>query len=207
MQKFILSIFFLSFFISVSAQDPKVIQFTGVVMTSDSLMAVPYVVISEKRTGRATLSNYKGFFSFAANTGDTILFSSVGYKKEKYVIPADLADDHYSIIQLMTTDTIFLAETIIYPWPSKDEFRNAFLSADIPDDDYDLARKNLENQMLREMGLDIPYDANMNADYQTKQLARKIYYAGQDAPITVFNIFNWIDFFEAWKRGDFKKQQ
>lgn len=183
----------------------SVVQFTGLVLTSDSLMAVPYVRIYEKNTNRSTASNYKGFFSFVAEKGDTIMFSSVGYKKSMYVIPKDLLEDKYSVIQLLTEDTIFLAETIIYPWPSPEEFKKIFLSADIPDDDYEIARKNLENEMMKEMGLDLAYDANMNADYQTKQIAKKIYYAGQDPPMTVFNVFNWIDFFEAWKRGDFKK--
>ncbi|MBC8046733.1 MAG: carboxypeptidase-like regulatory domain-containing protein [Fimbriimonadaceae bacterium] len=192
--------------VQLFAQDKRVIQFTGIIMTSDSLMAIPNVFIYEKTSGRGTLSNFKGFFSFAAETGDTIMFSSIGFKKQRYIIPKDLTDERYSIIQLMPIDTIFLAETIIYPWPSKEEFKDAFLTADIPDDDYELARKNLENEMLKEMGLALANDGDMNADYQTKQLAQKIYYAGQNAPITVLNIFNWIEFFEAWKRGDFKKK-
>ncbi|MFN0275715.1 MAG: carboxypeptidase-like regulatory domain-containing protein [Chitinophagales bacterium] len=199
-------IFFIHFSFCLHAQQKKVIQFTGLIMTSDSLRALPNVYISEEGTGRGTLSNYKGFFSFAAETGDTINFSSVGYKRERYVIPAELNEDRYSIIQLMTADTIFLAETIIYPWPTRDEFKEAFLTLEIPDDDYEVARKNLENEMLKEMGLALAYDADMNADYQTKQLAQKIYYTGQNPPITIFNIFNWIKFFDAWKNGDFKRK-
>lgn len=192
--------------ISLHAQNKKVIQFTGLVMTSDSLRALQNVFIYEQGSGRGTLSNYKGFFSFAAVTGDTIVFSSVGYERERYIIPTELTDDRYSIIQLMTTDTIFLAETIIYPWPTKEEFREAFLTLEVPDDDYEIARKNLENEMLKEMGLALAYDGDMNADYQTKQLIQKIYYTGQNPPITIFNIFNWIKFFDAWKNGDFKQK-
>jgi hypothetical protein len=184
----------------------KVVQFTGVVMTSDSLAAMPGVIIFDATTKRGTMSNYKGFFSFAANTGDTIRFSCIGFEQKTFIIPATLEEDRYSIIQLMTADTIYLAETIIYPWPTRDEFREAFVTLDIPDDDYELARKNLENDMLKEMGLDLAYDSDMLADYQTKQLAQKIYYAGQNPPVTIFNIFNWIKFFEAWERGDFKKK-
>ncbi len=200
---------FCLFFLScvLSAQTEKhIIQFTGVVMSSDSLEAIPFVNIYEQTSRRGTLSNYKGFFSIVAEAGDTINFSAIGLRKEQFIIPANLEDDKYSIIQLMSQDTIFLAETIIYPWPSEEDFREAFLAQDIPDDNYELARKNLENEMLKEMGEQIGFDANMNQDYYTKQLAQKIYYAGQIPSMRIFDVFAWKQFIEAWQRGDYKKK-
>ncbi len=184
----------------------SVIQFSGITMSSDSLMAIPYTNIVSLRNGNGTTCNYNGFFSFVAEKGDSVKFTAVGYKDEIFVIPQNLADNKYSVIQLMTKDTIFLAETIIYPWPSKEDFKNAFLSYNIPDDYYETARKNLEREQLKELGEAMAMDADMNADYQTKQLAQKIYYAGQYPPMRIFDVFAWKEFIEAWKRGDFKKE-
>lgn len=60
---------------------------------------------------------------------------------------------------------------------------------------------------MKEMGLAMGYDADANQDYYTKQIGKELYYAGQNPPLTIFNVFNWIEFFEAWKRGDFKSNK
>ena len=58
-----------------------VIQFSGMVLSSDSLEVLPYAVIYDKTNGMGTYSNYSGFFTFAAAEGDSISFSYVGFKK------------------------------------------------------------------------------------------------------------------------------
>ncbi len=194
--------------LNAKSQSPDtIIQFSGLTMTSDSLMAIPYVNIYSKQSATGTTANFNGFFSFVAKKGDSIKFTAVGYKDEIYIIPLTLTADKYSVIQLMTKDTIFLAETIIYPWPSKEDFKTAFLSFNIPDDYYEIARKNLERDKLKEIGEQMAMDADMNADYQTKLMAQKIYYAGQYPPMRIFDVFAWKEFIEAWKRGDFKKDE
>lgn len=184
----------------------SLIQFSGLVMTSDSLRAIPLANIYVLSTGRGTVSNYNGFFSFVAEPGDTVTFSALGYKKEHYVIPGDLHEDIYSVIELLTRDTIYLSETFIYPWPTKEAFRQAFLAQEIPDDYYELARKNLEREKMKELGEQMGMDATENGEFLTQRLGEKIYYAGEYPPMRIFDVFAWKEFFEAWKRGDFKKK-
>lgn len=203
----LIPVFISSLCLTAQVNERKVIQFTGIVMTSDSLIGIPFVNIFEKHSMRGTSTNLRGFFSFVAQEGDTILFSAVGFMDDSYVIPFGLKDDRYSIIQLLTSDTVYLAETIIYPWPTPRDFRKAFLAYDVPDTYLDIARKNLERERLKEMGLELSYDADANQDYYTKQIGRELYYAGQNPPLTIFNVFNWIEFFRAWKRGDFKSNK
>ncbi len=100
------------------AQEDSLVQFSGVIMTSDSLRGIPYAHIIIKNVGRGTISNYEGFFSFVAAKGDSIRFSCIGYEVQIFVIPGELETDRYSVIQLMTRDTFHLPETIIYPWPT-----------------------------------------------------------------------------------------
>ena len=187
-------------------EKPELVQFSGVVMSSDSLRGVPFAHIIIKDFHRGTISNYQGFFSFVAAKGDTIVFSSIGYKKQEFAIPDSLRGNKYSVIQLMTRDTIYLPETIIYPWPSPEQFREAFLTLDIPDDDYERAKKNLERERLKELGDAMAMDGNQNSDYYTRQAAAKFYYNGQYPPLNIFDPLRWKEFFEAWKNGDFKRK-
>lgn len=193
-------------FADLDAQDRDLIQFSGFVMTSDSLAGIPYCHIYIEHTSRGTASDFDGYFSFAAREGDTIAFSAVGHKEDRFIIPVDLDKKKYSVIQLMTQDTIYLSETIIYPWPSREQFRQAFLSADVPDDQLELARKNLERERLRELGEAMAMDANENTDYYFRQEAYKFYYEGQAPPMNIFNPFAWAEFIQAWKRGDYKRK-
>ncbi len=197
-------IFLIPFTLRAQQTDSTLIQFSGLVMTSDSLAAVPYANLQSISRNFTTTCDYNGFFSFVAGKGDSIRITAVGFKEQLYVIPTDLTEPRYSVIQLLTRDTVYLAETFIYPWPSKEEFREAFLALEIPDDDYAIAKKNLEREALKEMGEAMAMDADMNADYQTKALQQKIYYAGQYPPMRIFDVFAWKQFFEAWKNGDFK---
>ena len=186
------------------AQQSSLIQFSGLVLTSDSLIGIPLVNIYSSNSGAGTFTDRKGFFSLVAHMGDTIYFSSVGYSTTQTVIPDSLSGSRYSMVQLMTSDTFYLAETVIFPWPSKEDFREAFLYADIPDDEYAIANRNLEREKMKELGEFYGYDADANQDYYTKQIAKELYYAGQNPPLRIFDVFAWKSFIEAWKNGDFK---
>ena len=99
----------LSFIKTLNAQtDKDLVQFTGVVVTGDSLKSVPYTIVMIKNSARGTFSDYYGFFSFVASKRDTIEFSCIGYQKSIFVIPDTLTDNRYSIVQMLSPDTIHL---------------------------------------------------------------------------------------------------
>ena len=113
--KFRLIIFFLALFSSTALlaqnnENENLVQFSGMVLDGSDQQhyPVPYTNILVKGKGRGTYSDLKGFFSIVVEKGDTIVFSAIGYKTVEYVIPEDLEDDRYSIVQLMTQDTINL---------------------------------------------------------------------------------------------------
>jgi len=184
----------------------QLVQLSGLVLTSDSLMGIPFATVLIKGTGRGTITDYQGFFSLVANKGDVIEFSCVGHKSQTYQISDTLSKERYSVIQLMTRDTIYLPETQIFPWPSKEQFKQAFLSIQIPDDDYERAKRNLERERMKELGQAMPMDANENVDYFFRKESYKYYYYGQIPPMNIFNPLAWAKFIEAWKNGDFKRQ-
>lgn len=187
-------------------EDKKVIQFSGVIVSGDSLKPVPYVSVMVKNTYRGTLSDYYGFFSFVAQANDTIEFSSVGYSKSQYVIPGDLKENRYSIIQMLQKDTILLKETVIYPWPTREQFEIAFLQMQVPDDDLERARKNLSSEKMGEISVQLPMDAGLNYKNATQQYNTRLYNAGQIPMNNLLNPIAWAKFVQAWKNGEFKRK-
>ena len=188
------------------------VQFSGVVVTADSLRPVPFTNISVGKTGRGTTSDYWGFFSIVVHKNELVFFSAIGFKSGMFRIPDTLSENRYSLIQVMSSDTIMLTETVIYPWPSKEQFRHAFLTLQIPDDDIEIARRNLAYMEMREI-----YGRNYDPErygytpgqsyhnYASNQ-ADKLYYNGQIMPNNLLNPIAWAKFIKAWKRGDFKKK-
>lgn len=200
-------LFLIYYNLTINAQDNEsFIQFSGIVVSEDSLQPVPFCTIIDKETKRGTTSDYFGYFSFVASKGDSISFSSIGYKKNTFIIPDTLTSNKYSLIQVMYSDTIILKTAVIYPWPSKEQFAKAFVETKIPNDDYQRAMSNLSRSQLQERMEFTPMDGGLNFKWQQQQIQSKLYYAGQYAPITLLNPYAWAKFIEAWRRGDFKKK-
>lgn len=197
-------------FLSTQAQQHRfwedVIQITGITMTADSLRAVPDVAVAIKNKDRGTYSTRYGVFSLVCSKGDTLSFSAVGYRPKEYVIPRNIEGQYFNVVQLMVQDTFYLPETIIRPLPYGDEFDYAFKYWDIPDDEYTTARRNTDARVMAYLRQNMPRDGRENQSFYQRQQAEQGYYYGQQRPIGIFNPFKWGEFFNAWKRGDFKKK-
>lgn len=199
---------FVSFTFSAYSQqedDETYIQFSGVVVTGDSLQVIPYANIRIKGSNRGATSNYDGFFSFVAKPGEELIFSAIGFKNSTYKIPDTLHKKHYSWIQMMQTDTILLVETVIYPWPTVEDLKRAIVALELPETDYDRAMKNLELQKMKELAMEMPMNGSMNYRNQIQQVIDKNYYNGQKMPNHLLNPFAWKEFIEAWRDGKFFK--
>ena len=193
---------------SFSQESPvNLVQFSGVVVTADSLKPIPYVNVIIHNTWRGTVTDYFGFFSFVARMNDTIEFSSMGYKKSTFVIPDTLKNNRYSLIQVLHGDTILLNEAFIYPWPTKEQFKDAFMNLRIPDDDYERARKNLAQADLQAVYENMPMDGSMNFRNQMQLQSSRLYYAGQLPPNNLLNPVAWAKFIQQWQNGEFKRKK
>ena len=208
LQYLLLLVFILPF--ASRAQDHQgfkdsVIQFYGVVMTADSLQALPSVSVSVKGRNQGTITSGQGVFSIPLLKGDVIEFTCVGFKPKTVTIPTNIEGNQYSIIQLMVTDTVYLAATIIKPRPSREQFERDFVNTKFPDDELETARKNNSEESRRILLATLPRDGREAANNYLSKQAAKNYYSGQIPPQNIFNPFAWAEFIKAWKRGDFKK--
>jgi len=112
----------------------SLIQFSGLVLdgTTDELLPIPFTnVYAKEDTRRGVSTDFEGFFTVVAKKGETIIFSAIGYKQIEFVVPDTLSDTRYSIVQLMSQDTINLPETVVFPWPSREHFKIEFLAMDV----------------------------------------------------------------------------
>jgi len=206
---FILSFLFLNIGYNTLAQNQNnnVIQLSGVLLSSDTITPVPFANVIIKSTGRGTMTDYFGFFSIVVKKKDEIVFSAMGFKNSTYIIPDTLSLSRYSLIQILTVDTICLKEAVIYPWPTYEQFKKAFVKMTIPDDNYEKAVKNFVMIVnMKNKWEDYPMDANMNYNNFVNQKISKLYYAGQLPPNNLLNPFAWAAFIKAWQEGKLKIQ-
>jgi len=190
--------------------DSTLVQFSGVVVGdqgNDTIAAIPFANIYIPESGRGTYSNLDGFFSIVARQGDAIEFSAVGFKKVKFIIPDTLTTNRYSIVQLLSQDSILLPQATIYPWPSREHFKEEFLALEVPNEGLEsLAAENLSEEKLQALRDITPRSGEETSAFYLQQQARTYQYIGQTPPQNIFSPLAWAKFIKALKDGDFKKK-
>jgi hypothetical protein len=184
----------------------SVVQLYGVIMTADSLKAIPFASVSVTNKGRGTVTNYDGIFSIAVNKGEKITFSCVGFKDRTILIPGNLEGNQYSVVQLMVNDTNYLPVTILKPRPTRAQFERDFVNAKVDDDLYETARKNTSESQKRIILASLPRDGKEAVGASLSNQASKYYYSGQLPPMNILNPAAWKSFINSWKRGDYKSK-
>jgi len=119
------------------------ILFTGLVLTSDSLKAIPYVVIRNSKLGMLGHSDQSGYFNVIVRKGDTVDFIQIEQKPIRHIVPDTLTNSRYHVITLMVQDTLTLPTIYIRAMPLKSLFDNTFVKQEIASDKYEIARQNL----------------------------------------------------------------
>ena len=182
----------------------KVIQLSGVLVTGDSLQALPYANVVIKNNKKGTITDYSGFFSIVAKSSDTLVFSSIGYETSMYVLPDSLIADQYSLVHIMKVDTILLSEVEIKPWPTYEQFKNIFMDIEVPTTDMDRAKENLDQIAQADLGNIEISDPGLAFKAQMAERNSRLYYIGQIPPNNLLNPLAWAEFIKSWKNGDFK---
>jgi hypothetical protein len=189
----------------------QVVQIAGMVIDNDDLNPIPFVNIGVKNSYRGTSADMNGFFSLVTLAGDYLTFSAVGFQSVTIHIPDTLVTDNYTIYQSLQKDTIELPLTVIYPWPSKEKFREAFLKLQVPDDDYERMRKNTTLAEMKERAKYQGMTASMNYRNFIAQQTDPLYWggklSGQQQPNNLLNPFAWARFLSIWKTQQEKKQK
>ncbi|MDH5381071.1 MAG: carboxypeptidase-like regulatory domain-containing protein [Cyclobacteriaceae bacterium] len=194
--------FLLIVFMTISAgetfaQKQKVLQLSGIILGEDSISGLPGVHIYVPKRQDGTTSNYLGFFSLPVIVGDSLVFSAVGYQHQSYVVP-DFEGKQVTLIVEMMTDTTYLENVTIMPFPTEELFKEAILALRLPEEE-NVSQDHLNDQILALMMRSMPMDANANYRYYMDQVVYNQTYRYGIRPNPFLNPFNWAKFIKSLK--------
>ena len=197
----LIPLLFIGFLAAAQDDRPNVVQLTGVVFGVDSTEVIPGVHVYTPKGGRGTTTNVYGFFSLPVLEGDSLVFSSVGYKRASYVVPEHREDNSIRVIVTLEEDITYLDELEVFPYPSEAVFKAAVLAVELPDQrDYDNLQRLLNSDVLREAYWELPASANMNHRFFMQQQQQAIANRFQPVANPLLNPFAWRDFIRSLKK-------
>lgn len=180
-------------------------------MTDDDIpQFIPNTHVLIRSRGQGTVSSSDGFFSIAAMPGDTILFSCIGFKREKFYVSPELKDEKgYLMTITLVRDTTMLQEVTLYPWPSRDRLYTELLAMRPQTTELDIAQRNLALESLKDRARAMGFDASEAARHVMRQQEQAIYNynrynglanGGQAMLLQLSNPFAWLELFESLKK-------
>ncbi|TVR72141.1 MAG: hypothetical protein EA408_07415 [Marinilabiliales bacterium] len=193
---------------ALAGQDPQIsegqkdpVQISGIIRDefNDPL---PYSHIIVINKGMGSIADRRGRFSFIVHPSDTLIFSSLGHKRKQYVVPGEIDVIHYSVDIQLERDTFEIEEVTVWPWATYEQFSEAFIALNLPEDDYDRAMANIAliQTWMELEGL--PADPGASFRIAMQQHHNRQMYAGQP-PNNLLNPFSWAQFIQAIREGRF----
>lgn len=204
--KYLITIFFclaMSLSTTVFGQaKQKVLQFTGIVVSEDNERGIPGVHIYTPKGGRGTTTNIYGYFSMPVLPGDSLIVSAVSFEKEQISIPA-YRDKDLTVLLQLKTDTTYLPELEVYPFPSEELFKEAVLALRLPNE-YDLnnMNRNVDPVMLSVIYKNTPIGASGNHHYYMNQQTALYNSRFQVNTVSLMNPFAWSKFIKSLKKRE-----
>ncbi|MFT4834003.1 MAG: hypothetical protein ACI83W_000359 [Marinoscillum sp.] len=180
---------------------PKsIIQFTGVVFAPDSNSVIPGVHVYVPIAGRGTTSNPYGFFSLPVLEGDSIIFSSIGFKRQYYIVPKHDPATSLKVIITMEEDLTLLKEVEVFPYPTEAMFKEAVLSLEMPyQSQYDNLNAWMGSDYMSSAYARLPASANSNHQYYMQMQMRSLQNKYQAPQSNLLNPFAWAKFIKTLK--------
>ncbi|GAB4343147.1 MAG: hypothetical protein OHK0038_23180 [Flammeovirgaceae bacterium] len=192
--------------ISYAQGERNTINVSGIVVEGDSSYGIPGVHIYIPKARIGTITNSVGFFSLPTQIGDTLVISAVGYKSHQLVIPGR-SEEGISVLIDMQADTTMLPIVEVYPYPTKELFKEAFLALELPDDKiYENFEKNLDQEQLSRIAREIDAGGGVNYRYYMNQQIQFNSNKNFAPTFSFLNPFAWAQFIKSIKRGDLKKK-
>ncbi len=192
---------------SLNAQgEQQVIIFSGLLVQGDSAYGVPNAHIYIPKVGRGTISDAWGSFRMPVLAGDTIEISSVGYRTKRLIIPPNIKNKSYSILINLEEEAVYLPEVIVFPYATPEEFKEAVLAVELPEDQSEILRKNLNSNKIRAMASTLPMSGNMSHRHFMNQQISAIANKNSATSIPLLNPFAWYKFIQSLKKKKKKKK-
>ncbi|QKG53169.1 carboxypeptidase-like regulatory domain-containing protein [Hymenobacter sp. BRD67] len=190
----------------------RIVQFTGIVASGDSLLGVPGASVYVPKAGRGTTTNAYGYFSMAVLAGDSVVIRSLGYRNQTIIIPADYQRQSFSVIISLKEDATVLPEVRIFPYATEQAFKRAFLALRMPTEKGSAAADNLNEELMRKIFNSQPMGATANYRQTMSQQQYNYDRRMGTAPNPhsnnpLLNPFSWLQLVKQVKDGEFKKKE
>ncbi len=196
----------ISFITKAYSQEKKIIQIRGLI-TNTQNDVLSYAFIYDQLAKKGYLANDKGEFNIFVERGSELTFSHIGHKKAGYTIPLIGNSEIFFLRIKLSSDTVFLKEITIFPWKTYQQFIQAFINTQIPNDDITRAEKNIEimkSQLATMEDDDYFQSASVAYKINQQRMASDLYWKGQTQPMQIFNIMAWQEFIKYIREGKFK---
>jgi hypothetical protein len=95
----------------------------------------------------------------------------------------------------------------VFPYPTEELFKEAFLSLRLPTKEQSNAEKNLDQQFLQRVFASTPMDGGENQLYTQQQNVYNIERRNTVPANPLLNPFAWSQLVKSIKQGDFKKRK
>ncbi|MCE2937520.1 MAG: carboxypeptidase-like regulatory domain-containing protein [Cyclobacteriaceae bacterium] len=174
-------------------QKRRIIQLSGFILEANSDRGVPGAHVYVPLAGRGVPTNAVGFFSLPVLVGDSVVISAVGYVKRHFIVPEN-APEYETIVVEMAEDITYLKEVIVTQFPTEEVFKQAVLAMNIPLDDTNLDKRNLNAELLALMARTTPIDGATNYRYYMDEQVNSYGERFQPRVNPFLNPFNWARF-------------
>ena len=206
---YVFTLILLLSWVTISAQERKIVQFSGLISSVGGELPVPFVTVTNvSYNNQVHAANNEGFFSFVAHVGDTIKFTSVGFEPAEFVIP-ETASDKFTAKINMKSLVIELPAVMPFPWASIEEFNMAFMALDVSDDNISRIRNSLSPEALAALSQVVPRSAEEIQTFNSMQrhinMSNKT--INQRFANPLFSPFAWGSFINSIVKGDYSRKR
>jgi hypothetical protein len=203
-------LFFIGLFVPRSfaqVEVKRVYQLSGLVVNKLSKDPIPFARVRINGSYRGTVCNQEGFYSIPVAQGDTVYFSSLGYRPTEFIITNYLAEykgdpnsAYLYAINYLQEDSILLPSIMIFPYNTASELRTAIIETDVPESIESVnARDNLNPDVMDRLMGSLKVDEGERVmvarqlyykNYQTKNLAPVVPLFD---PVAVYQLLRYIN--------------
>jgi CarboxypepD_reg-like domain len=186
----------------------KAIIFTGIVVGGKNSEPLPGAFVFNSSAGRGTIANESGYFILSVFPSDSIVFSYVGFKKQYHIIPKKIEQSYSAIVDLKE-DVKMLAEVKVYPYPTEELFKKAFVDFELPDaKDRDALAKNTNERSMAMLAKTMGMGASANYRSFMNMQQNAVINRGFTNSIStaLMNPIAWMSFIKSVKQGDLTKK-
>jgi hypothetical protein len=184
----------------------KFVQIDGIIV-DQSDYPLKYVNVISKSLKTGTMSDQNGIFSIIGVWGDTLIFTSVGYKPTLIKLPNTIPAPGYTIDVVMDRDTISIGSVLVLPWKTYEDFKRAVVEYVPPEEEL---RINLESNLAiieRQIYSDMKVSPEAGYRYAMQRETENLMTRNQTPVNNILNPFAWAKFIDSLKNGLLKNKK